>query len=173
MLDGAQERVIIESPYLVPTKRFTESLQSALQRGVHVRILTNSLSSTDNIWPQAAYVGKRRWFVQQGVELWEYFGEESLHSKTAVFDDKVAVVGSYNLDPRSANLNTELIVVIDDPAWAKVLTASMDAHLEQSAPINLNGRPHGFDHKFPNVSRKKIWKLRFARIIAPFIRGQI
>jgi len=165
--------VIIESPYLVPTRRFTESLQRALQRGVHVRILTNSLSSTDNIWPQAAYVGKRRWFVHQGVELWEYFGEESLHAKTAVFDDKVAVVGSYNLDPRSANLNTELVVVIDDPEWARILTASMDSHLEHASPINLKGWPHGFDEKFPKVSKKKIWKLRFARIIAPFIRGQI
>jgi len=173
LLDNAQERVVIESPYLVPTRRFRRSLQSALERGVKVRILTNSLASTDNIWPQAGYVGKRRWLVQQGVELWEYYGSESMHAKTAVLDGSLAVVGSFNLDPRSQRLNIELAVVINDPTWAAELTATMDEHLVNSARIGPDGRPIGYDERYPNASWRKKCTLRLMRIFAPLIRGQL
>jgi putative cardiolipin synthase len=173
LLDDARERVIIESPYLVITKNLRDGLLRAIERGVAVRILTNSLSSTDNIWPQAGYVGKRRWLVEQGVELWEYFGSESLHAKTAVLDRSLAVVGSFNLDPRSQRLNTELAVIIDDPNWADELTASMDSHLANSTQIGPDGRPIGYDERYPNTSWGKRCKLRLMRLFAPFIRGQL
>jgi putative cardiolipin synthase len=173
LLDNAKERVVIESPYLVPTRAFRNGLQRALERGVEVRILTNSLSSTDNILPQAGYVGKRRWLVQQGVELWEYYGPESLHAKTAVLDGSLAVVGSFNLDPRSQRLNTELIVVIDDPAWAAELTRSMDEHLVNSTQIGPDGRPMGYDERYPNASCRKKLTLQIMRLFAPLIRGQL
>jgi putative cardiolipin synthase len=173
LLDNAKERVVIESPYLVPTRQFRHSLQRALERGVEVRILTNSLFSTDNILPQAGYVGKRRWLVQQGVELWEYYGPESLHAKTAVLDGSLAVVGSFNLDPRSQRLNTELIVVIDDPAWAAELTKSMDDHLANSTQIGSDGRPMGYDERYPKASCRKKLTLQIMRLFAPLIRGQL
>ena len=173
LLEDAQESVVIESPYLVPTKQFRASLLRAIERGTTVRILTNSLASTDNIWPQAAYVGERRWFVENGVELWEYYGSESLHAKTAVLDGSVAVVGSFNLDPRSQRLNTELALVIDNAAWAADLRATMDDHLEDSVQIGRDGRPIGFDERYPKASCGKKFKLFMLRPIAPFIRGQI
>ena len=173
LLDDAKERVVIESPYLVPTKKFRNSLLRALGRGVEVRILTNSLSSTDNILPQAGYVGKRRWLVRQGVELWEYFGTESLHAKTAVLDGTLAVVGSFNLDPRSQRLNTELAVVIDNPAWAAELAKSMDEHLANSAQIGPDGRPIGYDKRYPKASCRKKITLQIMRLFAPLIRSQL
>ncbi len=173
LLDNARERVVIESPYLVPTREFRNSLQRALERGVSVRILTNSLSSTDNILPQAGYVGKRRWLVRQGVELWEYYGPESLHAKTAVLDGSLAVVGSFNLDPRSQRLNTELAVIVDDPTWASGLAATMDEHLVNSAQIGPDGRPIGYDQRYPNTSCRKKLMLQIMRLFAPLIRGQL
>jgi cardiolipin synthase C len=173
LLDSARESVIIESPYLVPTKQLRAGLLRAIERGTSVRILTNSLASTDNIWPQAAYVGERRWFVENGVELWEYYGSDSLHAKTAVLDGSVAVVGSFNLDPRSQRLNTELAVIVDDATWAAELRATMDAHLADSVQIGPDGRPIGFDERYPNASCGKKFKLFILRPFAPFIRGQI
>ena len=170
LIDNAQERVIIESPYLVPTRQFRTGLLRTLKHGVEVRILTNSLSSTDSLWPQAGYVGKRRWLVQQGVELWEYYGAESLHAKTAVLDGELAVVGSFNFDPRSQRLNTELAVVIDDPTWAAGLATTMDEPLANSAQIGPDGRPIGYEERYPNASRGKIWMLRFMRLFAPIVR---
>lgn len=173
LLEDAQESVVIESPYLVPTKQFRASLLRAIERGTSVRILTNSLASTDNIWPQAAYVGERRWFVENGVELWEYYGTESLHAKTAVLDGSVAVVGSFNLDPRSQRLNTELAVVVDNVAWAGELRVTMDRHLAESAQIGPDGRPIGFDERYPKAGCGKKLKLYMLRPLAPFIRSQI
>lgn len=173
LLYNARERVIIESPYLVLTRNLRDGLLHAIERGVEVRILTNSLASTDNIWPQAGYVGKRRWLVQQGVELWEYSGPESLHAKTAVLDGSLAVVGSFNLDPRSQRLNTELAVIVDDASWAAELTASMDGHLANSTQIGPDGRPIGYDERYPNASWRKKCTLRIMRIFAPLIRGQL
>ena len=173
LLESAQESVVIESPYLVPTRQFRASVLRAVERGTSVRILTNSLASTDNIWPQAAYVGERRWFVENGVELWEYYGSESLHAKTAVFDGSVAVVGSFNLDPRSQRLNSELALVVDNAAWAGELRATMDRHLAVSAQIGPDGRPIGFDQRYPKASCGKKFKLYILRPIAPFVRGQI
>lgn len=173
LLDGARERVVVESPYLIPTRGFEAGLERAIGRGVQVRILTNSLATTDNLWPQAAYAGDKQRLVALGVELWETMGDESLHTKAAVIDGATAVVGSFNLDPRSERLNTELALVIDDPALAAELTATMDGHLAAAARIGPDGRPEGYDERYPGVSRCKVWKMRLMRPLAALFRGQL
>lgn len=173
LLDGARESVLIESPYLVPTKAFQESLRRALARGVSVRILTNSLGTTDNLWPQAVYVGEKKDLVRQGVELWEYSGPECLHTKAGLIDGETAIVGSYNLDPRSERLNTELALVFQDRPLAGEMRRTMDEHLERSVRIDERGFPEGADEPYPGISRGKVLKLRLLRLLAPLIRSQI
>ncbi len=68
LLASARESAVVESPYLVPSRAFLKALREALGRGVRVRILTNSLGATDNLWPQAGYVGHKRDLVRSGVE---------------------------------------------------------------------------------------------------------
>lgn len=173
LLGLARESAVIESPYLVPSRAFRKALDEALHRGVHVRILTNSLGATDNLWPQAGYVGHKKNLVQRGVELWEYQGPECLHAKAAVIDGETVIVGSYNLDPRSQNLNTELAVVVRDRSLATEMRGLMDGHLEKSARIDARGYPEGATEPFPGVLRKKIWKLRLLRLLAPLVQGQL
>ena len=173
LLDGARESVTIESPYLVPTRAFQESLRRALARGVRVRILTNSLGTTDNLWAQAGYVGHKKDLVRQGVELWEYLGPECLHAKAGVFDGETGVVGSYNLDPRSELLNTELALVFQEPELAEEMARTMDEHLERSVRIDERGFPEGADEPYPGISRGKVLKLRLFHLIAPLIKSQI
>jgi cardiolipin synthase C len=173
LLGRARESAVIESPYLVPSRAFRKALDEALRRGVHVRILTNSLGATDNFWPQAGYVGHKRDLVWQGVELWEYQGPECLHAKAAVIDGETVIVGSYNLDPRSENLNTELALVVRDRPLATEMRALMDGHLEKSARIDVRGYPEGAAEPYPGVPRRKVWKLRLLRLLAPAVRGQL
>ena len=173
LLDGARESVVIESPYLVPSKAFEESLWRALARGVRVRILTNSLGTTDNLWAQAGYVGHKKDLVKQGVELWEYLGPECLHSKAGVFDGETGTVGSYNLDPRSELLNTELALVFQDPELAAEMMRTMDEHLERSVRIDERGFPEDADEAYPGIPRGKVKKLWLYRLIAPLIKSQI
>lgn len=173
LLEGARESVSIESPYLVPSRALQRGLRRALARGVRVRILTNSLATTDNLWPQAGYVGHKKPLVRSGVELWEYAGPECLHTKAAVIDGKTVIVGSFNLDPRSEHLNTELALVVEDGGLAAEMLATMDGNLERAVRIDERGYPEGADEPYPGIPRKKVWKLRLLRLLTPFIKKQL
>lgn len=173
LLDGARESVIVESPYLVPTRALRAGLRRALARGVRIRILTNSLAATDNLWPQAGYVGDKAQLVRSGVELWEYEGPECLHAKDAVIDGETVVVGSYNLDPRSQRLNRELALVVSNREVAAELRRRMDRHLERAVRIDARGFPQGAGERYPGIPRSKVWKLRLLRLLAPLVRGQL
>jgi putative cardiolipin synthase len=173
LLDSARESVVVESPYLVPTRALREGLRRALARGVRIRILTNSLGATDNLWPQAGYVGDKAQLVKSGVELWEYQGPECLHAKNAVIDGETVIVGSYNLDPRSQRLNRELALVVKNRELATELRRRMDRHLERALRIDARGYPEGADERYPGIARSKVWKLRLLRLLAPLVRGQL
>jgi putative cardiolipin synthase len=127
----AQQEFLIVSPYFVPHDAGVKALGELTQRGVRVVVLTNSLAATDAVAVQAGYSPYRVPLLQNGVELYEYkprqetrvsvAGSESrasLHAKTYVIDRKILVIGSMNLDPRSANLNTELALIIHSPVLA-------------------------------------------------------
>jgi cardiolipin synthase C len=173
LLDAARESVLIESPYLVPSRTFRESLNGALARGVRVRILTNSLATTDNLWPQAGYIGHKKNLVRSGVELWEYLGPECLHAKTALIDGETVVVGSYNLDPRSERLNTELALVARDRSLAAELRRTLNEHLNHATRIDRRGFPEGADQPYSGIPRGKVFKLRLLRLLTPFIMSQL
>ncbi|HEV7668115.1 MAG TPA: phosphatidylserine/phosphatidylglycerophosphate/cardiolipin synthase family protein [Thermoanaerobaculia bacterium] len=172
-LDSAQVSITIESPYLIPTRAFRRGLARALERGVSVRILTNSLSTTDNLWAQAGYVGSKRRLVESGIDLWEYHGDESLHSKVAVIDGRWLIVGSFNLDPRSEYLNSEIAVEVDSPALVAIEEEIIATHLKSSWRIDERGFPEGSSERFPGVPKSKVRKLRWLKLLAPLIRSQL
>jgi putative cardiolipin synthase len=131
MRDAHQDFLII-SPYFVPHDAGIKAAGELTQRGVRIAVLTNSLAATDAVAVQAGYSPYRVPLLRQGVELYEFKPRQdtpragiagsrsraSLHAKTYVIDHKILVIGSMNLDPRSANLNTELALVIHSPPLA-------------------------------------------------------
>ncbi len=112
ILNKAKRDIVILSPYIIPTEDLFISLAKAMARGVNVKFLTNSVVSTDNLFAQAGYRKYREVLIRMGVELYEYTGPNTMHVKGLVVDEKVTVVGSYNLDPRSAYLNREVGIII-------------------------------------------------------------
>jgi putative cardiolipin synthase len=130
-VDSARTELLMVSPYFVPRDRGVDWLRSLRQRGVRVVIVTNSLSSTDVLPVHAGYSRSRKALLEAGVELWEIredpvrhdrqrrglgFSASGLHAKTFAVDRRYLFVGSFNLDPRSADINTEMGVVVDDPS---------------------------------------------------------
>lgn len=129
--------VELVSPYFVPTAAGVEAFAWLLRKGVEVKVLTNSLSATDVAIVHAGYAKRRKALLEAGVILYEmqrhpaqpkrmkrkkrFLGSSgsSLHAKTFSVDQKHVFVGSFNFDPRSANLNTELGFVIDSPRLAR------------------------------------------------------
>ena len=131
MLAQAKEELILVSPYFVPGKWGVQWLHELAARGVRVRILTNSFAATDVRAVHAGYSPYREALLRAGIELYELkpsataglaregkrhltgSSRSSLHAKTYMADGRLIFVGSLNLDPRSAFLNTEMGIVID------------------------------------------------------------
>jgi putative cardiolipin synthase len=144
VMGEAQSELLIVSPYFVPGKQGAETLSATAQRGVRVEVLTNSLAATDVVAVHVGYARYRRELLKAGVELHEMkrsTGEAaankhvsvlgskraSLHTKAMIVDSRWSFVGSMNIDPRSANLNTEMGVLVDSPDLAAQLRAQFEA----------------------------------------------
>ncbi len=144
----AQRDVMASSPYFVPGRAGLALLTALRERGVQVSVLTNSLASTDEPLVHLAYARYREALLGAGVQLFELSQERvkenmrmflfgaslgRLHAKTVVVDERLAYIGSMNLDPRSATLNTEFGALIDSPALAKQLKTLIDIDRLHSA----------------------------------------
>ncbi|WP_233523459.1 phospholipase D family protein [Dyella solisilvae] len=148
MVDGAQHEILATTPYFIPGDEGTKHLTAIVQRGVSVKILTNSLASTDETAAHAGYVHYRKDLIEGGVQLFELrpsagqsqastaLGKSSgisLHAKTIVVDNRLVFIGSLNMDQRSKLLNTEMGVIVDSPGLAKAIA---DFFYTATAPTN-------------------------------------
>jgi len=155
IIERAKKSIVVESPYLVPSRQVRRLLRKKLKEGVSVLILTNSLRSTDGSFPHAGYVKYRRRLVRAGVDVREYKGPHMLHAKSAVIDGRIALIGSYNLDPRSQNLNTEIMCMVEDEQIAGELRDSIQLHIDNSWTIYADGSRDGAPGD-PRVSHAKV-----------------
>jgi putative cardiolipin synthase len=154
LVAGAASEFVVVSPYFVPGDEGVAWLKSLEDRGVHVRILTNSLASTDVVAVHTGYRKYRKDVVKAGMDLYEFkpiagqrpkqrlLGssappQASLHSKVYVIDRSVVVLGSYNLDPRSTELNTELVSVIHSPALAAQVLKIFDQSIAPAQSYHI------------------------------------
>lgn len=157
LLGAPTRQVELVSPYFVPMAEGTEWLSGLAQQGVKVRVLTNALEATDVAAVHAGYAKRRRDLLEAGVQLFELkrgkgfdvmdhtsafgrFGSSgsSLHAKTFAVDDEWVFVGSFNFDPRSARLNTELGFLIASPVLAKAMDEAFDIRVpKQSYRVEL------------------------------------
>ena len=133
LIGYARQDLLIVSPYFVPGSDMLAAFQAARERGVRIRILTNSLSSNDAPVAHVGYARYREALLRSGVELYELVSDSStlraalgvgsgataatgsrlmLHSKLLVVDGQILVVGSMNLDQRSQLQNTEIAVLV-------------------------------------------------------------
>ncbi|NYZ63166.1 phospholipase D family protein [Luteimonas deserti] len=136
-ITSARTAALLISPYFVPGQQSAEDLVALAGRGVHVSVVTNSLAANDVVAVHGGYARYRKALLEGGVRLFEtrsqaeaqaassVFGSSgaSLHTKAVLIDGSRGFVGSFNLDPRSANLNTEMGVLFDDPALGAELLA--------------------------------------------------
>ena len=148
-MGSAEKTLDIVSPYFIPGAAGTEQLAAIAKRGVTVRILTNSLATAEAKVVHSGYAKRRRELLRAGVHLYEIkpsaaetgssrkrFGSgasSGLHAKTLAVDSRRIFVGSFNLDPRSARLNTEMGLVIGNPVLAQGLTRFFDVEVPMLA----------------------------------------
>lgn len=116
LVRAARRSIAITNSYFVPPRRLRKHLKAAAARGVKVTVLTNSKQSTDAWWMYYASLNYDEELIKAGIEIRQYRGTETLHAKTALIDDTVAVIGSYSLDPRSAASNSESLLLVREGA---------------------------------------------------------
>jgi cardiolipin synthase C len=141
LMRSAQQEVIVISPYFVPGNDGVALMRELVGRGVHIRILTNSLASTDSPLVDNGYSRYRVALLKLGVELSEVrpkLGQRrarfhpfrssnaSLHAKALVIDQKTVFIGSLNMDARSARTNSELGLVMRSAEIARQVTSLLD-----------------------------------------------
>jgi putative cardiolipin synthase len=148
VLMSARSEVIVASAYFVPGPRGVALLSSLAQRGVRVVVLTNSLDSNDVEPVHGHYARYRKALLEAGLELWELKPDKNrpdrslldlgqsrsaLHSKAFVLDRRAFFIGSFNWDPRSVNINTEMGILIDAPEIARDVVQRLEANLPDTA----------------------------------------
>lgn len=180
LLQSARERVLIQTPYLVLSDSAFDLLRGLRARGVQVSINTNSLASTDNLPAFSGYRNQRQAILDLGIEVFEYRPDAqtqarqmaqripgysgtppifSLHSKTMVVDGRVLYIGTYNLDPRSENLNTEVGAIIHHAGVAAQVETLIAADMAPGS--SWNARTDDPDRHVPLAKRAKVRALQW------------
>ena len=137
LVNAARDRLIVVSPYFLPSEVGIRLLADAHARGVQVQVLTNSLLDSDEPLVSLAYGQRRQALLRAGVRLFELSSQRlkqegllrqklgasvgRLHAKLGIIDDHLLLVGSMNIDPRSAATNTELALVVDSEALVRLV----------------------------------------------------
>lgn len=148
-LGPVERQIDLVSPYFVPGASGTAALARHPAQGVQLRLVTNSLAATDVAAVHAGYAHRRADLLRAGAQLYEFkphpaiepglrwrlggSSSASLHGKTISVDRQRVFVGSFNVDPRSVRLNTEMGLVIESPALATAMADSLDRHLAYQA----------------------------------------
>lgn len=133
VFSSATKSIFMVNAYFIPSKEVIESLKTAVRNGAKVKLITNSPETND--LPQMAIASRYLYKdllsvndepnVKGNLEIYEWMGhlhnEGTIHAKFSVIDEKIVIGGSYNLDPRSANLNSETVIVFQQPVLATQL----------------------------------------------------
>ncbi|GAB5475152.1 MAG: phospholipase D family protein [Maribacter sp.] len=177
LIKQAKKSIDIQSPYLITTELGQQLFKEAADRGVDIRILTNSLASTDNLEAFAGYQREREALLQTGVRIFEFRPDAQermkimtgelqeaidyapifgLHAKSMIIDDTITVIGTFNLDPRSANLNTECITIVYSDQVAKNVKIGFEEEFkpENAWETTLEFNP---DSEVDTFKRVKTW----------------
>jgi putative cardiolipin synthase len=193
-LQTLEKELLIESAYFVIRERGIQVAKKLHEKGVRIRILTNSLASNDVVAAHGGYATGRKQLIENGAEIYElrpdaasgtvtekrFFAggrsKAALHTKAVVFDRESLFIGSYNLDPRAAEINTEAGVYVESPELAQQVVAYMDEGVlpENSYRVELDDggnlvwitEKDGREIRYTNEPESTFWQ----RFVAGFVK---
>lgn len=176
LIDQAEKEILIESPYIVFSQDIYDAFQRAVDRGVNVQILTNSMNTSDSYFVLPVYFKERDQLIKLGFDIMEFQGEQQyLHSKMFIFDRKHLVIGSYNLDNFSTKINTEIYVHIQN---ADIVRESIrlyrKTYLLSKRPAPDQWYPTLFEQNMELQSMSKYIVIKILQhTIAPYMRNYL
>ena len=179
MVSSAKDNIVIQSPYLILSSDAWELFEAAIDRGVSIKINTNSLSASDNLPAFSGYSSQIDELLDAGIEVYEYRHDAkrrhdlvkqysqyeegelpifSLHAKTMVVDDSIVFIGTFNLDPRSENLNTEVGVIAKSAELARAVKREIEIDMAEGNSWNV--KKDGRNNDTSIMKRSKLFFMK-------------
>jgi cardiolipin synthase C len=178
LCDAAEKEIIIQNPYVVLTRGAKDALQRASQRGVEIILNTNSPESTDSVLTQAMFVMEWKQLKADipKLRIFALEGDNKLHAKVFVADRRIALVGTYNMDPLSEDINSENVALVKSSAFATMnyhrVQGEVDRSIEYTIRITGDGKIEQLVGPSDHVSKKVLdWveKLGALAFLRPLI----
>lgn len=136
LAEAAEESIFVQSPYTIPTKSMRGYWDFNKIKSKEIYMLTNSLSASPNYFASSGYKKHRKRIVDSGVNVYEFQGPGSIHAKTYIYDNRIAAIGSFNLDGRSTHLSTETMVIIDSVELVENLEKEIGQQMNNSLKVD-------------------------------------
>lgn len=149
---SSQKNILIESPYFILTDEFRKVVDKSLNSQVNIKLLTNSINSTDHVFIYSAFESELFGLLHQYLDTYISNGKRpdeyevldavqnanyGIHSKTFVFDDNDFIISTFNVDPRSSDINSELLILCEDsPELSKKIKEDIEKRMKQTYHIS-------------------------------------
>lgn len=163
LMKTAKQMIFVQSPYVIPNRKMLDYVDNGTINFEKLIILTNSVASSQNNAAMTGYRKYRKKIVDSKAQVYEYHGPGSIHGKTGIIDNRLSLVGSFNVDPRSTFLSTETMVVIDSKEFAEILEDKLEELFKQSLAV---GKDYSYqDNHFVEEKKLSIGRAIFLRIL--------
>lgn len=171
LMKNAKERVKIHTPYIICNEMMYNTWADVAKNVSEFSVMTNSAANNGNPFGSADYAVNRDKIVDTGIDIWEYEGGFSYHGKSILIDDNLSVIGSFNMDIRSAYLDTELMLVIRSSEINKQLEEGMMTYEKMSRQVLEDGTYNNPYHVEPiALTKKKQIKILLVQHLLGWVR---
>lgn len=136
---NAEEKVFLQSPYVVLSSSIETALNEIGKKDITYEILTNSLQSSPNLPAYSLYLSDREKILSTGATIYEFQNNNGIHAKTYIIDDRMSIIGSFNMDPRSEYIDTEIMLAIDSPEFTEYLQKIVKLYKKNSLVVGPDG----------------------------------
>lgn len=137
MMQGEQVRIY--TPYIICGKEMYQDLTELHEKNIPVEIITNNVASGANPWGCTDYLNQKKNIWETGARVYEFMGAHSCHTKAVLIDDRMSIVGSYNMDMRSTYQDTELMLAVDCPELNSIIQTEMERDKTYSKTMGNDG----------------------------------
>lgn len=137
MMQGKE--ITIYTPYIICGKEMYQDLTELTDRQIPVEIITNDVASGANPWGCTDYLNQKKNIFKTGVKVYEFMGEHSCHTKAVLIDNRMSIVGSYNMDMRSTYQDTELMLAIDSEELNQIIRTEAETDKTYSKTAQDDG----------------------------------
>lgn len=165
IMKHAEGDIFIHTPYVICNDWMYESFEDICDKNPRTSLLTNSAANNGNPFGASDYLKNKARLVDTGLRIYEYEGGVSYHGKSISAGDRLSIIGSFNMDMRSAYLDTELMLVIDSEPVNKQLRENMQMYEDVSARVVDEENvvvPEGVRRQ--EMSRETEWMINILKI---------